>query len=536
MAEFIYQEPFPLSEDTTEYRLLTKDYVKTVECDGRRILKVAPEGLELLAREAIADVSFYLRASHLQKLTRILDDPEATDNDKFVAYTMLLNQTVAAEGELPTCQDTGTAIVIGKKGEDVYTGCNDAEMLSKGIYETYRDRNLRYSQVVPFTMTEEKNTGTNLPAQIDLYATQGNAYSFLFITKGGGSANKTFLYQQTKALLNEETLTKFIQQKVLDLGTSACPPYHLAVVIGGTSAEACLTTVKKASAGYYDHLPTSGNEGGRAFRDLEWEEKILKICRDKGIGAQFGGKYWVHDVRVIRLPRHAASCPVGIGVSCSADRNIKGKITEEGIFLEQLEKNPARFLPAESPALTPAVNIDLDQPMENVLKELSKYPVKTRLNLSGTLIVARDIAHARIKQMIDEGKPMPEYFKKHPVYYAGPAKTPKGMASGSFGPTTAGRMDPYVDLFQSLGGSMIMVAKGNRSIDVTNACKKHGGFYLGSIGGPAAILAKNSIKSVEVVDFEELGMEAVRKIRVENFPAFIIVDDKGNDFFAEWAH
>ena len=536
MAEFIYQEPFPLSEDTTEYRLLTKDYVKTVECDGRRILKVAPEGLELLAREAIADVSFYLRASHLQKLTRILDDPEATDNDKFVAYTMLLNQTVAAEGELPTCQDTGTAIVIGKKGEDVYTGCNDAEMLSKGIYETYRDRNLRYSQVVPFTMTEEKNTGTNLPTQIDLYATQGNAYSFLFITKGGGSANKTFLYQQTKALLNEETLTKFIQQKVLDLGTSACPPYHLAVVIGGTSAEACLTTVKKASAGYYDHLPTSGNEGGRAFRDLEWEEKILKICRDKGIGAQFGGKYWVHDVRVIRLPRHAASCPVGIGVSCSADRNIKGKITEEGIFLEQLEKNPARFLPAESPALTPAVNIDLDQPMENVLKELSKYPVKTRLNLSGTLIVARDIAHARIKQMIDEGKPMPEYFKKHPVYYAGPAKTPKGMASGSFGPTTAGRMDPYVDLFQSLGGSMIMVAKGNRSIDVTNACKKHGGFYLGSIGGPAAILAKNSIKSVEVVDFEELGMEAVRKIRVENFPAFIIVDDKGNDFFAEWAH
>ena len=358
----------------------------------------------------------------------------------------------------------------------------------------------------------------------------------MFITKGGGSANKTFLYQQTKALLNEETLTKFIQQKVLDLGTSACPPYHLAVVIGGTSAEACLTTVKKASAGYYDHLPPSGNEGGRAFRDLEWEEKILKICRDKGIGAQFGGKYWVHDVRVIRLPRHAASCPVGIGVSCSADRNIKGKITEEGIFLEQLEKNPARFLPAESPALTPAVNIDLDQPMENVLKELSKYPVKTRLNLSGTLIVARDIAHARIKQMIDEGKPMPEYFKKHPVYYAGPAKTPKGMASGSFGPTTAGRMDPYVDLFQSLGGSMIMVAKGNRSIDVTNACKKHGGFYLGSIGGPAAILAKNSIKSVEVVDFEELGMEAVRKIRVENFPAFIIVDDKGNDFFAEWAH
>ena len=536
MAEFKYQEPFPIENDTTVYRLLTKDYVKTIECEGRKILKIEREGLELLAREAYAHVSNNQSSAKLQKIDDIIKDTEASENDKFVAHTMLMNQVVSAEGELPTCQDTGTAICIGKKGENVWTGINDAEAISKGVFETYRDRNLRYSQVVPFTMTEEKNTGTNLPAQIDLYATQGNKYEFLFITKGGGSANKTFLYQQTKALLNEETLTKFIQQKVLDLGTSACPPYHLAVVIGGTSAEACLTTVKKASAGYYDHLPTSGNEGGRAFRDLEWEEKILKICRDKGIGAQFGGKYWVHDVRVIRLPRHAASCPVGIGVSCSADRNIKGKITEEGIFLEQLEKNPARFLPAESPALTPAVNIDLDQPMENVLKELSKYPVKTRLNLSGTLIVARDIAHARIKQMIDEGKPMPEYFKKHPVYYAGPAKTPKGMASGSFGPTTAGRMDPYVDLFQSLGGSMIMVAKGNRSIDVTNACKKHGGFYLGSIGGPAAILAKNSIKSVEVVDFEELGMEAVRKIRVENFPAFIIVDDKGNDFFAEWAH
>ena len=536
MAEFKYQEPFPLEKDTTEYRLLTKDYVKTVECDGRKILKIEKEGLELLAREAYADVSFYLRASHLQKVANILKDPEASDNDKFVAHTLLLNQVVSAEGQLPTCQYTGTAICIVMKGQDVYTGYNDAEAISKGVFETYRDRNLRYSQVVPFTMTDEKNTGTNLPAQIDLYATQGNAYKFLFMTKGGGSANKTFLYQQTKALLNEETLTKFISQKVLDLGTSACPPYHLAVVIGGTSAEACLTTVKKASAGYYDNLPTSGNEGGRAFRDLEWEEKILKICQEKGIGAQFGGKYWVHDVRVIRLPRHAASCPVGIGVSCSADRNIKAKITEDGIFLEQLEKNPARFLPAESPALAPAINIDLDQPMENVLKELTKYPVKTRLNLSGTLIVARDIAHARIKQMIDEGKPMPEYFKKHPVYYAGPAKTPQGMPSGSFGPTTAGRMDPYVDLFQSLGGSMIMVAKGNRSQAVTDACKKHGGFYLGSIGGPAAILAKNSIKSVEVVDFEELGMEAVRKIRVENFPAFIIVDDKGNDFFAEWSH
>ena len=536
MAEFKYQDPFPIEKNTTEYRLITKDYVKTIDCDGRKILKIEKEGLELLSREAYADVSFYLRKSHLQKVADILKDPEASDNDKFVAHTMLLNQVVAAEGELPTCQDTGTAICVGKKGEDVWTGCNDAEAISKGIFDTYQERNLRQSQVVALTMTEEKNSGCNLPAQIDIYAGQGSKYEFLFMTKGGGSANKTFLYQQTKALLNDEALTKFVSQKVLDLGTSACPPYHLALVIGGTSAEVNLATVKKASAGYYDHLPTSGNDGGQAFRDLEWEEKILKICRDKGIGAQFGGKYWVHDVRVIRLPRHAASCPVGIGVSCSADRNIKAKITEDGIFLEQLEKNPASFLPKDAPILAPAVNIDLDRPMEEVLAELKKYPIKTRLNLSGTLIVARDIAHAQIKEMIDAGKPMPEYFKKHPVYYAGPAKTPKGMASGSFGPTTAGRMDSYVDQFQALGGSMIMVAKGNRSIDVTNACQKHGGFYLGSIGGPAAILAKNSIKSVEIVDFEELGMEAVRKIRIENFPAFIIVDDKGNDFFAEWSH
>ena len=532
MSEFKYQEPFPLEKDTTEYRLLTKEYVKTVEFDGRKVLKVEPEGLTLLAKEAFADVSFYLRAAHLQKLANILQDPEATDNDRFVAYTMLLNQVVAAQGELPTCQDTGTAIVIGKKGENVYTGTNDAACLAQGAYETYKERNLRYSQVVPFTMTEEKNSGNNMPAQIDLYATQGNKYEFLFITKGGGSANKTFLYQQTKALLNEESLTKFIKEKIKDLGTSACPPYHLAVVIVGTSAEANLATVKKASAGYLDHLPTSGNEGGRAFRDLEWEEKITKICQESGVGAQFGGKYLVHDVRVIRLPRHAASCPVGIGVSCSADRNIKGKITEEGIFLEQLEKNPARFLPKEAPHLKPAVEIDLDMGMDKVLAELTKYPIKTRLNIKGTLIVARDIAHAEIKKLLDAGKPMPEYFKKHPIYYAGPAKTPQGMASGSFGPTTAGRMDPYVDLFQSHGGSMIMVAKGNRSQAVTDACKKHGGFYLGSIGGPAAILAKDSIKSVEVVDFPELGMEAVRKIYVENFPAFIIVDDKGNDFFA----
>ena len=536
MSDFIYQEPFPIDRDTTEYRLLTKDYVQIVECDGRRILKIDPKGLELLAREAYNDVSFYLRAAHLEKLSKILGDPEATDNDKFVAYTMLLNQVVSAEGELPTCQDTGTAICIGKKGEDVYTGADDAECISRGVYETYRDRNLRYSQVVPFTMTDEKNSGTNLPAQIDLYSVPGNAYKFLFITKGGGSANKTFLYQQTKALLNDESLEAFFREHIKDLGTSACPPYHLAVCIGGTSAEMCLSTVKKASAGSLDELPTSGNEGGRCFRDLEWEERILKICQQSGIGAQFGGKYLVHDVRVIRAPRHAASCPVAIGVSCSADRNIKAKITEEGIFLEQLEKNPARFLPAQAPAMSPAVDIDLDEGMDKVRAILTKYPIKTRLNLKGTLIVARDIAHARIKQMLDEGKPMPEYFKKHPVYYAGPAKTPQGMASGSFGPTTAGRMDPYVDLFQEHGGSLVMVAKGNRTQQVTDACRKHGGFYLGSIGGPAAILAKNSIKSVEVVDFPELGMEAVRKIYVENFPAFIIVDDKGNDFFAAFKH
>jgi fumarate hydratase class I len=531
MADFKYQKPFPIKNDTTPYKLLTKEFVSTVDVDGRKILKIDPKGLELLAKEAFADVSFYLRPTHLEKLAHILKDPEASDNDRFVAHTMLLNQVVAAEGELPTCQDTGTAIVLGKKGESVWTGANDAEYLSKGIFETYKDRNLRYSQVVPFNMFDEKNTGTNLPAQIDIYAEEGNKYEFLFLTKGGGSGNKTFLFQETKALLTEQALTKFINEKIKYLGTSACPPYHLALVIGGTSAEATLSAVKKASAGYFDHLPTEGNDGGQAFRDLEWEEKVLKLCQESQIGAQFGGKYFVHDVKVVRLPRHAASCPVGLGVSCSADRNIKAKITEEGIFLEELEKNPARFLPKEAPYLAPAVNIDLDRPMAEVLAELSKYPIKTRLNLSGTLIVARDIAHAQIKQMIDEGKPMPEYFKKHPIYYAGPAKTPKGMASGSFGPTTAGRMDSYVDLFMQHGGSMIMVAKGNRTKDVTNACKTHGGFYLGSIGGPAAILAKDSIKSVELVAFEELGMEAIRKIRVENFPAFIIVDDKGNDFF-----
>ncbi len=536
MAEFIYQKPFPIKEDTTEYRLLTKDFVSTVDMDGRKILKVDPKGLELLAKEAIADVSFYLRPAHLEKVASILNDDEASDNDKFVAHTMLLNQVVASEGELPTCQDTGTAICVAKKGEDVYTGACDAEYISKGIYETYKERNLRYSQVVPISMFDEHNTGTNLPAQIDLYAEQGNKYEFLFLTKGGGSGNKTYLYQQTKSLLTEENLTKFVKEKIKDLGTSACPPYHLALVIGGTSAEATLSAVKKASAGYFDHLPTEGNEGGQAFRDLEWEEKVLKICQESEIGAQFGGKYFVHDVKVIRMPRHAASCPVGLGVSCSADRNIKAKITEEGIFLEQMEKKPSRFVPERAPELAPAVDIDLDQPMEDVLKILTKYPIKTRLNLSGTLIVARDIAHANIKKILDEGKPMPEYLTKHPVYYAGPAKTPEGMPSGSFGPTTAQRMDPYVDLFQKNGGSMIMVAKGNRTQAVTDACKNNGGFYLGSIGGPAAILAKTNIKSVEVVDFPELGMEAVRKIRIENFPAFIIVDDKGNDFFADMKH
>ncbi len=543
MSQFKYQEPFPVAgKETTEYRLLTEAHVSVEEYGagsahgGRRILRVAPEGLEMLAREAFADVSFYLRASHLQQLRDILDDPEATDNDKFVAYTLILNQVVAAEGELPTCQDTGTAIAVCKKGEDVYTGVDDAEWLSRGVFQTYAERNLRYSQVVPLTMTEEKNSGTNLPAQIDIYSTRGAEYSFLFMTKGGGSANKTFLYQQTKALLNDAALEAFFREHIRDLGTSACPPYHLAIVIGGTSAEANLAAVKKASAKYYDNLPTSGNDGGRAFRDLEWEERILRICRESGIGAQFGGKYLVHDVRVIRLPRHAASCPVGMGVSCSADRNIKAKIDEKGIWLEALERNPARFLPREAPYLAPAVDIDLDEGMDKVRETLSKYPIKTRLNLRGHMIVARDIAHARIKQMIDEGKPMPEYFKKHPVYYAGPAKTPAGMASGSFGPTTAGRMDPYVDEFQSLGGSLVMVAKGNRTQQVTDACRKHGGFYLGSIGGPAAILAKESIKKVEVVDFPELGMEAVRRIYVEDFPAFIIVDDKGNDFFAEFKH
>ncbi len=512
-------------------KLLTKEFVAVEQCGERKVLRVDPRGLELLAQEAFADVSFYLRASHLQKLRDILDDPEASDNDRFVAYTMLLNQVVAAEGELPTCQDTGTAIAICEKGEDVYTGADDMAFLSNGIARTYQEHNLRYSMVVPQTMFDEKNSGTNLPAQIDIYARAGAEYKFLFIAKGGGSANKTFLYPQTKALLTEEALTAFVTQHIRDLGTSACPPYHLALVIGGTSPEANLTTVKKASAGYYDDLPTTGDASGRAFRDLEWERRVEDICRQSGIGAQFGGKYLVHDVRVVRLPRHAASVFVGLGVSCSADRNIVGRIDEHGIWLEELEKNPSRFLPPHAPATTPPVEIDLDKGMDFVRAELSKYPVKTRLSLSGTLVVARDIAHARIKAMIDAGEPMPQYMKDYPVYYAGPAKTPAGMPSGSFGPTTAGRMDPYVEQFQSMGGSLVMIAKGNRTQQVTDACKRHGGFYLGSIGGPAAVLARDSIKSVEVLDFPELGMEAVRRIRVENFPAFIIVDDKGNDFF-----
>ncbi len=536
IMEFSYQEPFPILKDDTQYKKLSSDLVKVEKLGDREILTVDPKALELLAENALKDVSFMLRSAHLQKLKNIIDDPEATDNDRFVAYNLLQNAAVAVQGALPSCQDTGTAICVAKKGENVYTGANDAEWISKGIYNTYQEQNLRYSQIVPLTMFDEKNSGSNLPAQIDIYAEEGDAYKFLFLAKGGGSANKTFLYQKTKSLLNEASLDAFVRERIMDLGTAACPPYHLALVIGGTSAEANLAAVKKASAGYYDNLPTEGNMGGQAFRDLEWEKRVQKICQESAIGAQFGGKYLTHDVRVIRLPRHAASCPVGMGVSCSADRNIKGKITKDGIFLEQLETNPEKFLPATPPHLEEPVTIDLNRPMPEILAELSKYPIKTRLKLNGTLIVARDIAHAKIKELLDAGKPMPEYFKNHPIYYAGPAKTPKGMPSGSFGPTTAGRMDVYVDEFQANGGSMVMLAKGNRSKDVTNACGKYGGFYLGSIGGPAAILAKDNIKSVEVVDFPELGMEAVRKIEVVNFPAFIITDDKGNDFFANLAH
>ena len=533
MADYIYQNMTPLLKDDTKYRLLSKDFVKVVDFEGEKVLKIDPQGLTLLAKEAMADVSFFLRESHLRSVAKILEDPGASDNDRFVAETMLKNSVVAAQGALPTCQDTGTAIVMGKKGQFVFTGGSDPDALSRGIYETYQEKNLRYSQISPTSMFEEKNTGTNLPAQIDILATGGMEYEFLFLAKGGGSANKTYLFQETKSLLNEKNLTAFIKEKILMLGTAACPPYHLALVIGGTSAEMNLKNVKLASTKYLDHLPTKGNQNGQGFRDLLWEEKVHEIAKECGVGAQFGGKYYAHDIRVIRLPRHAASCPVGIGVSCSADRNIKGKITKDGIFLEELEKNPARFLPKIPVKQAEPRHINLDQPMDKVLKELSKYPIKTRLILNGTLIVARDIAHAKIKEMLDNGEPMPEYFKNHPIYYAGPAKKPDGMPSGSFGPTTANRMDPYVAAFQKEGGSMIMLAKGNRSDSVREACKEYGGFYLGSIGGPAAILAKENILSVEVVAFEELGMEAVRKIKVKDFPAFIICDDKGNDFFSD---
>ena len=534
-AAFVYEPTFQLGHDDIVYRKLSGDFVSTVTLNEKTFLQVAPEGLQLLAREAFNDISYYLLSAHLKRLREELEDPEASDNDRFVIYTHLQNAVTAAAGLLPTCQDTGTAIVMGKKGRNVITSIDDAEALSAGIYDTYQEKNLRYSQIAPLEMFKEKNTASNLPAQFDLYAEtsadHADEYSFLFIAKGGGSANKSYLYQQTPAVLNEESLATFIKAKLKEIGTSACPPYHLAVVIGGTSAETNLKTVKLASTGYYDHLPTTGSPNGRAFRDTAWESKVYDMCTKLGIGAQFGGKYFAHDVRVIRLSRHAASCPVGIGVSCSADRNDKAKITRDGVFIEQLETHPEQFLPAEQPTLAPPVNINLNLGMDKVRAILTKFPVKTRLSLTGTLIVARDVAHARIKQMLDAGQPIPDYFKQFPIYYAGPAKTPPGMPSGSFGPTTAGRMDSYVDLFQSHGGSLISLAKGNRSKAVTDACKKHGGFYLGSIGGPAAILAQNNIKKVELVDFEDLGMEAVRKIEVENFPAFIVVDDKGNDFF-----
>ena len=530
---FIYQEPFPMSEDKTEYYLLTKDYVSVAEFEGKEILKVSTEGLTLMAQTAFRDVEFLLRPEHQEQVAKILNDPESSENDKFVALTFLRNAEISAKGVLPFCQDTGTAIITGKKGQNVWTDGCDAEALSKGVYNTFVNENLRYSQNAALNMYDEVNTGTNLPAQIDLYATGGNEYNFLCIAKGGGSANKTYLYQETKALLTPGKLEEFLIDKMKSLGTAACPPYHLAFVIGGTSAEANLKTVKLASAKYYDNLPTEGNEHGQAFRDIELENRLKKASEELGLGAQFGGKYFAHDVRVIRLPRHGASCPVGMGVSCSADRNIKAKINKDGIWIEKLEDNPARLIPEEYREVGEAggVKIDLNQPMEKILAELSKYPVSTRLSLNGTIIVGRDIAHAKLKERIDRGEGMPQYMKDHPIYYAGPAKTPKGYASGSMGPTTAGRMDSYVDLFQSNGGSMVMLAKGNRSQQVTDACKKHGGFYLGSIGGPAAVLAQESIKSLECVEYPELGMEAIWKIEVEDFPAFILVDDKGNDFF-----
>jgi fumarate hydratase, class I len=530
---FFYQDPLPLGADETEYRLLSQEGVSTATFEGKEILKVDPEALAFLTQQAFHDTSFFLRTKHLEQVAAILADPEASENDRYVALSMLKNAEVSAEGILPFCQDTGTASIIAKKGQQVWTGANDAAAISKGVYECYTKENLRYSQTAPIDMWKEVNTGTNLPAQIDIFATEGAKYEFLFVAKGGGSANKMFLFQETKALLNPKSFEKFVADKLPLLGTSACPPYHLVFVVGGTSAEACMKTLKLASAKYLDALPATGNEHGRAFRDLAMEEKVLQIARASGIGAQFGGKYFALDVRVVRLPRHGASCPVAMGVSCSADRNIKAKITKEGLFLEQMERNPGRFIPAHLRTWKDdnIVRIDLNRPMAEILAELSKHPVTTRVSLNGPLIVARDIAHAKLKERLDAGQGLPQYLKDHPVYYAGPAKTPKGYASGSFGPTTAGRMDSYVDMFQANGGSMVMVAKGNRSVQVTNACKKHGGFYLGSIGGPAAILAKENIKKVEVVEYPELGMEAVWKIEVQDFPAFILVDNKGNDFF-----
>ncbi|CAL1529805.1 unnamed protein product [Lymnaea stagnalis] len=547
---FYFQDILELqSKHDVKYRKLTSDFVSTFDVKGKTVLQVEPEALTLISENAMIDIAHLLRPAHLQQLAKILKDPEASSNDRFVALEMLKNANVAAGMILPGCQDTGTAICMGKKGQYVWTTGNDMEAISRGIYNTYTKKNLRYSQVAPLDMFTEVNTRTNLPAQIEIYATGSNQYDFLFIAKGGGSANKTFLYQQTKALLNPEKLLAFVNEKIKTLGTAACPPYHLAFVVGGTSAEFTLKTVKLASTKYLDNLATTGNlvelitqtfftgnEHGRAFRDLEMEKKILALTQTIGIGAQFGGKYFCHDVRVVRLPRHGASCPVGIGVSCSADRQILGKITSEGVFLEQMETNPGQYLPeVDSKDLGgEVVQVNISKGMNEVLKQLDKYPIKTRLSLTGTLVVARDIAHAKLKERLDKGEGLPQYFKDHPVYYAGPAKTPEGYASGSFGPTTAGRMDSYVAEFQEAGGSMIMLAKGNRSKQVTNACKKYGGFYLGSIGGPAAILAQNCIKKVEVLEFPELGMEAVWKVEVENFPAFIIVDNKGNDFFEKW--
>ncbi|WP_432940850.1 fumarate hydratase [Kribbella sp. CA-253562] len=541
-ADFSYSDLLPLGQDDTEYRLLTTDGVSTFTAGGRTFLQVDPAVLQQLTAEAMHDISHYLRTAHLAQLRRIIDDPEASGNDRFVALDLLKNANISAGGVLPMCQDTGTAIVMGKKSEGVLTGAVDEQWISRGVYDAYTKLNLRYSQMAPLTMWDEKNTGSNLPAQIELYSTPGTAdpaYKFLFMAKGGGSANKSFLFQETKAVLNPAGMMKFLDEKIRSLGTAACPPYHLAIVVGGTSAEYALKTAKYASAHYLDALPTSGSPLGHGFRDLELEEEVFKLTQQFGIGAQFGGKYFCHDVRVVRLPRHGASCPVAIAVSCSADRQALAKITPEGVFLEQLERDPARFLPDTTDDhlddAADVVRIDLNRPMSEIRAELSKLPVKTRLSLNGPLVVARDIAHAKIKERLDAGEPMPQYLRDHAVYYAGPAKTPEGYASGSFGPTTAGRMDAYVDQFQAAGGSFVMLAKGNRSAKVTQACKQHGGFYLGSIGGPAARLAQDCIKSVEVIEYAELGMEAVWKIEVEDFPAFVVVDDKGNDFFTETA-